>query len=86
MFYLFTIVDTVATTIDTTKNAAASAVDKGAALVGSAKDTVATTFQSTVDTTKNVAASAVEKGSSLVGSAKGIIVIDMVHDFSFKYN
>lgn len=83
MFSLFTIVDTVASTIDSTKNVAASAVGKGATLVGSTKDTVANTIQSTVDTTKNVAASAVQKGSSIVGSAKGIVVFNMVHAFLF---
>lgn len=75
--------DTVANTVDTTKTAAASAVDRGSSLIGSAKDTVASTAQSTfeltknaaataVDTTKNVAGSVVEKGSSAVGVAKGI--------------
>lgn len=79
---IFTL-DSVANTVDTTKNAAASAVDRGSSLIGSAKNSVASTAQSTfevtknaaaaaVDTTRNVAGSVVEKGSSVVGVAKGI--------------
>lgn len=75
-------VDTVANTVDTTKTAAASAVDRGTCLIGNAKDTVASTAQTTfeltknaaataVDTTKSVAGSVVEKGSAAVGVAKG---------------
>lgn len=80
---LIFMLDTVANTVDTTKTAAASAVDRGSSLIGSAKDTVASKAQSTfevtknaataaVDTTRNVAGSVVEKGSSVVGVAKGI--------------
>lgn len=75
--------ETVANTVDTTKTAAASAVERGSSLIGSAKDTVASTAQSTfevtknaaataVDTTRNVAGTVVEKGTSAVGAAKGI--------------
>lgn len=74
--------DTVESTVDSTKTAAASAVDRGSSLIGSAKDTVASTARSTfevtknaaataVDTTRNVAGSIVEKGSLAVGVAKG---------------
>lgn len=61
-FLIDTVASTVQATVDTTKNVASAAVDKGTSLVGT-----------TVDVTKNAAATAVDKSTTLIGSAKGRI-------------
>lgn len=84
IFYLpfvDTVANTVNSTVDTTKSVAASAVDKGSSLIGSAKDTVASTY----DATKNVAASAVDTGVSYATSAKGSLPYFFVFFFLYLF-